>query len=485
MRAVDAIFDEGGKIILPEGITVDGRRHRALVLILDEPPREKAITPTELVPPDRYHLLDRIGAGGMGEVFRAFDQHTGEFVCVKRLHPHIRPGVLRQELSALERLTHPNIIALLDYSLEPPASLITQFVEGPDLESWRHGHYSIPELLAADIMQQVFDGLAFAHAHQIIHCDLKPANVMVELEGARLKPRILDFGIAVVDRLDDQGRLTAAGRVAGTVDYMAPEQFQGEVLTPACDVYAAGLMLAALISGVSPFGGLSMENVVGQKLTAQSGLRPTDTHPIIADLVESCTQPAPGGRPSARAAAATLYRLTSTVRHPMRPINLSFRRGLVGWDNGTDKVAGASPNYPARIMPHAGSTGDGPAGVTLESLGDTPHEFGVLMQSFPADRLAGERLRLEADVTTRAVSGRAALWVRVDSVDGQLAFDNMAGRPITGTTTNQRVSLDITVPAGAAKIHFGLLLSGSGSMTTGPLTLTLDAGESRPDLALI
>jgi hypothetical protein len=75
--------------------------------------------------------------------------------------------------------------------------------------------------------------------------------------------------------------------------------------------------------------------------------------------------------------------------------------------------------------------------------------------------------------------------VRVDSDDGQLAFDNMAGSPITGTTANQRVSLDIAVPLGATAIHFGLLLAGAGSMTSGPLRLTLDAGQARPDLALI
>ena len=483
IRAVDAILDEDGKVILPSGSTGDGRRHRALVVVLDEPPRQRVTVQTERSVPERYHPLEVIGAGGMGEVLRAFDQHTGGFVCVKRLHPHIRPGALRQELLALRRLRHPNIIALLDYSPEPTPSLITQFVDGPDLESWRRDRSPIPELLAADIMQQVFDGLAYAHALEIIHCDLKPANVMVELEGTRLKPRILDFGIAVVDRLDDEGRLTAQGRVAGTIDYMAPEQFRGEVLTPACDVYAAGLMLATLVTGVSPFGGLSMESAIGQKVSATSGLRLTDTHPIIADLVESCTQPAPHRRPSTPAAAATLYRLTSTVRHPMRPINLGFRRGLVGWDNGLGKVGGVSPNYPARVM--ARSDGDGPAGVTLESLGDTPREFGVLMQSFAADRLAGQRLRLEADISTRAVSGRAALWLRVDSADGQLALDNMPGRPITGTTANQRVSLDVAVPAGATAIHFGLMLSGSGSMTTGPLTLTLDAGQSWPDLALI
>ena len=484
-RAVDAILDEDGNVILPGGSTGDGRRHRALVVILDEPPRQGERVQTEPSVPERYHLLKVIGAGGMGEVLRAFDQHTGGFVCVKRLHPHIRPGALQQELLALRRLRHPNIIALLDYSPEPTPSLITQFVDGPDLESWRRDRSPIPELLAADIMQQVFDGLAYAHALEIIHCDLKPANVMVELEGTRLKPRILDFGIAVVDRVDDEGRLTAQGRVAGTVDYMAPEQFRGEVLTPACDVYAAGLMLAALVTGVSPFGGLSMDSAIGQKISATSGLRLADTHPIIADLVESCTQPAPHSRPSAAAAAATLYRLTSAVRHPIRPINLGFRRGLVGWDNGLGKVGGVSPNYPARVMARTGDNGDGPAGVTLESLSDTPGEFGVLMQSFPADRLAGKRLRLEADVATQGVSGRAALWVRVDSAQGQLAFENMSDRPITGTTASRPVSLDVAVPAGATAIHFGLLLSGSGSMTTGPLTLTVDAGQSWPDLALI
>lgn len=486
IRTIEAIFDEEGRIVLPSGVTFDGRRHRALVLILDEaPPAPPTVhSKSTTTAHDRYQMLDLLGAGGMGEVFRAFDQQSKTIVCLKRLHDGIRPAALRQELLALQRLNHPNIIALLDQSLESATPyLVTEFVDGPNLASWLGVHRPIPELLAADIMQQIFDGLAFAHSHQIIHCDLKPGNVMVELEGARLKPRILDFGLAVVDRLDDRGAITAAGRVAGTLDYMAPEQFRGDVLTPACDVYAAGLMLATLTTGVSTYSGLGDGDIAYQKLSAQSGLRLTASgQALIAGLVEHCTHPAPDNRPSAGEAAAALRRLTAGLQHPVRPINLEFTQGLSGWENGMGKVANASPKYAAGVLLDRDG---GPIGATFQSLGATPGEFGVLMQSFPAERLIGERIRLQADVATHEVDGRAALWCRIDAKGSSLAFDNMVDRPISGTTDNRQVGLELVVPDGAESIHFGLLLAGTGLMTVRKLALTLAAGQARPDLALI
>jgi hypothetical protein len=121
--------------------------------------------------------------------------------------------------------------------------------------------------------------------------------------------------------------------------------------------------------------------------------------------------------------------------------------------------------------------GGDPAGVTLESLRDSPTAFGVLMQSFPADGLVGELIRLEADVMTREVTGRAALWLRVDGEQGSIAFDNMADDPIAGTTGSRRVGLELAMPNGATTVHFGLLLVGTGSMTVGPLKLTIGAGD--------
>lgn len=488
IRTVEAIFDERGQVVLPAGTPADGQRHRALVLILDEAPSSALPTvmlcEQELSVPQRYHLLDRIGAGGMGEVFRVFDQQTKAIVCLKRLHQGIRGVALRQELLALRRLNHQNIIALLDQSLDSPIPyLVTEFVNGPDLASWLDVHKPIPELLAADIMQQIFDGLAFAHTQEIIHCDLKPGNVMVELEGVRLKPRILDFGLAVVDRVDDRGAITGVGRIAGTLEYMAPEQFRGEMLTPACDVYAAGLMLATLISGTNTFRGLADGHIMSEKLAAQGGLRlAVPVHGLVAELVERCTQPTPGSRPPASEVAVALRSLTAGLPHPMRPINLEFTHGLVGWENGIGKVAGASPDYVARVIP---DDGGGSAGVALESLTGLADRFGVLMQSFPAEGLIGERLRLEANVATRQVSGRAALWYRIDSKDNSLAFDNMMDRPISGTTGSRLVGLEMKVPEGAQTIHFGLLLSGSGAMNARQLRLVLGADDARTDLSLL
>jgi serine/threonine protein kinase len=165
----------------------------------------------------------------------------------------------------------------------------------------------------------MLDAIAYAHEQEVIHCDLKPDNVLVVRSGAELLPKVLDFGLAIVDRLDDLGNVTGADRVAGTLLYMAPEQFHGEVLSGACDVYAIGLMISELMSGALPFqaaAGLDELWAAKNRPFAVEDLaqRVPGLPAAVGTALQFATAYDPGQRPTARELWAALDRAIPPVR---------------------------------------------------------------------------------------------------------------------------------------------------------------------------
>ena len=147
----------------------------------------------------------------------------------------------------------------------------------------------------------LIDGTS-AHDREVLHCDLKPSNILLDqMTPKGFVPKIIDFGLAVVDLVDADSNITASGRVAGTVPYMAPEQLDGERLTGACDVYAAGLVLWELLMGTPAFEG-KLSSIVGAKVkTNELTLQdcPLTVPDQFADLIRRCTLREVGERPTA------------------------------------------------------------------------------------------------------------------------------------------------------------------------------------------
>ena len=210
-----------------------------------------------------YRILEKIGAGGMGEVYRARDERLGRDVAVKVLPPSLVPDEsvrkrLRKEAQALSKLNHPNIETLFELGSKDGAEfLVVEYVPGVTLSD-RLAQGPLPEREIARLGVQLANGLAAAHSQGVVHCDLKPSNLRITPDG-RLK--ILDFGIAKSLRVtretskhDVTTESTTGGQaVAGTLPYMAPEQLRSEPADARSDLYSAGAVLYEMATGQRAF----------------------------------------------------------------------------------------------------------------------------------------------------------------------------------------------------------------------------------------
>jgi len=210
---------------------------------------------------DRYRIVERIGAGGMGAVYLA--QHTTlkREVAIKVLLSEFggKDEFVRRferEAEAASRLTHPNIIQITDFGRTPEGQLFLamEYLKGHPLTSViRQGRLAVPRALG--IARQILAGLSRAHAAGVVHRDLKPDNIMlVEHDGRPDFVKILDFGIAkVTDPEPGHEALTQAGMVFGTPEYLSPEQALGDNIDARADLYAAGVILFEMLTGRRPF----------------------------------------------------------------------------------------------------------------------------------------------------------------------------------------------------------------------------------------
>jgi serine/threonine protein kinase len=207
----------------------------------------------------RFEVFERIGSGGMGEVYRAQDARLQRRVAIKRLPAHLsadadRVRRFRQEALATSALNHPNIVTVHEIvEHEGGDLLVTELVDGVTLrERMREG--PMPWATLVDIGLQIAKGLAAAHAIGIVHRDVKPENVMLRNDGL---VKLLDFGVAKATQgalaADDDG--TTPGSIVGTIGYMSPEQARGSPVDARSDVWSVGVILYELATGASPFKG--------------------------------------------------------------------------------------------------------------------------------------------------------------------------------------------------------------------------------------
>jgi serine/threonine-protein kinase len=211
----------------------------------------------------QYRIIKKLGAGGMGEVYLALDTKLDRKVAIKVIRPdalteeHLKKRLVR-EAQAAAKLDHPNICAIYDVNEAGPYTFIVmQYIEGETLaEKMTREPLGITTTLA--IMEQAAEGLAEAHAHGIVHRDIKPQNMMLTQRG---QLKILDFGLAkqmlsgdsVDNEAPTQELLSTPGHVVGTMPYMSPEQVQGEPLAPSSDIFSLGITLYEALAGKHPF----------------------------------------------------------------------------------------------------------------------------------------------------------------------------------------------------------------------------------------
>ena len=224
-----------------------------------------------------YTVERRLGAGGMGEVWRARDERLGRDVAIKLLLPHPsnadeRVRAFQFEARAAGTLNHTNVLTVYDVGDHGGAPyLVTECLDGESLRA-RLGAGALPVDAAVDIALQVARGLGAAHERGIVHRDLKPENIFLALDG---RVKILDFGLATLHELtpplapsQERPAETTRSLVAGTAGYMAPEQVRGEAVDRRADIFALGAVLYEMLAGRRPFKGDSTLGTVDAVLTA-------------------------------------------------------------------------------------------------------------------------------------------------------------------------------------------------------------------------
>lgn len=213
---------------------------------------------------DRYELMDRLGSGGMSNVYRAKDRILERTVAVKVLAEHLSDddrfvARFRREALAVAKLIHPNIVQVYDTGIDHERHFIVmECVEGRSGAQLLKSEGVLDPESAVEIGVQACAGLEYAHRHGIIHRDVKPGNLMVvggPVGGGPMTCKLTDFGIA---RAAEQTRITQVGSVVGTAAYLAPEQVRGDEATPATDVYALGVVLYQFLTGRLPYEGSSL-----------------------------------------------------------------------------------------------------------------------------------------------------------------------------------------------------------------------------------
>ena len=266
-----------------------------------------------------YCLIEKIGAGGMGEVFCAHDRHLDRDVAIKLL----LPGTLgdesarkrfHKEALALSKLNHPNIATIHDFDTEQGLDfLVMEFIPGVSLNhKLASGPLSEKETVRLGI--QLAEGLAAAHEHGVVHCDLKPGNIRLTKEGWL---KILDFGLARFrqqkSELGETQSSLSTGGVSGTLPYMAPEQLLGEPVDARTDIHAAGLVLYEMATGKHPFSDWPSSKLIGAILRHSATPARQWNHGLSSDLeriVSKCLEKDPANRyQSAGELAVDLRRL--------------------------------------------------------------------------------------------------------------------------------------------------------------------------------
>jgi serine/threonine protein kinase len=250
---------------------------------------------------DRYEILDALGSGGMGHVYRARRIHLGDVVAIKVMQappgapPESRDRFLR-ESRACAQLRHPNIVGLLDFGFDNANQpfMVMELLSGPSLREEIDLDAPMSPARVAAILDAVAAALQLAHDRGITHRDLKPANIVAHrYESGERVYKVIDFGLAAMKATSDETRLTDPAFFLGTLAYAAPEQMRGEDITPAADVYALGVIAYEMLTGGRPFDAANQATLITRSLT-ETPERPTTRRsglpPAVDDVVMKALQ---------------------------------------------------------------------------------------------------------------------------------------------------------------------------------------------------
>ncbi|HEY2142315.1 MAG TPA: Stk1 family PASTA domain-containing Ser/Thr kinase [Solirubrobacteraceae bacterium] len=410
----------------------------------------------------RYKVLQRIGSGGMAEVYLAEDLLLGRQLAVKLLYHHFAEDQdfverFRREASSAAGLSHPNIVGIFDRGEWDGTYYITmEYVPGRPLKTIVREHGALDPTTAIDVVIQILRAARFAHKRGVIHRDLKPHNVLIDEEG---RARVTDFGIARAGASD----MTLTGSIMGTAQYLSPEQAQGHAVTATSDLYAVGVILYELLTGTIPFEGETAVAIAMQQVSAAprppSALNPTLPVAVDAIVLRALTKDPSRRYKDADEFIAVLQRERQSLQPAPGAVALTALPSAVPAAEGMDAAgvaeyaaAGLPPGPPrelgpadtgsgALLLPAAGPWDGDPASGQLPADGPSRRTLILLLAAVLAVALVALALVL---LLAPAGGGR----VRVPDVTGQTEPAAVARLRQAGLSANPSLAASTIVPSG-------------------------------------
>jgi serine/threonine-protein kinase len=361
----------------------------------------------------KYMLHDQLGRGAMGQVFRGTVRATGAQVAVKILKPELVSNtevVARffQERAILTAISDPHVVEVIDLVGEGETlGIVMELVEGQDLRHYLRKRRVLAPAEAVGLIRQILHGLVAVHAAGIVHRDVKPENVLMDISGAQANVKITDFGVA---RLSYGGSLTKLSSLIGTPEYMAPELADHDRATPAADIYSTGIMLYEMLAGQTPFAG-------GHPLA------------VLRRHVEQAPSVIPGVPPQLWAQIAAML-IKDPRRRPTSAAQVAERLGSL------EPLLTALPELPyiTQSAPPTVAPAAGPAAASTVTPSATP--FGSDESIFPREPQSRTVLRHRdrAYPQTEGASSVAAAPARKSAAAGSRPSGWLRRRPTSAAT---------------------------------------------------
>lgn len=285
----------------------------------------------------RYELQELIGGGGMADVYKAQDKLLDRAVAVKILHQQYANDAefvekFRREATAAAKLAHPNIVNIYDVGEDGGSQyIVMEYVSGPTLKEVIQQKGCLEPIEAVRIAKEIASALESAHRNNLVHCDIKPHNILVMPDG---HIKVTDFGIA---RAVSASTMTYSGSVMGSVHYFSPEQAKGTVITTKSDVYSLGVVLYEMLTGQLPFNGETSVSIALKHLQEEP-VSIRQLNPSIPPVLEAIVQKAMSKDPADRPNSTELY------------ADLNQAKAMLA-DRGTSQEAVSNDPFATRMIP--------------------------------------------------------------------------------------------------------------------------------------
>jgi serine/threonine protein kinase len=334
-----------------------------------------------------FEILEPIGVGGMGIVLKGYDHELNRFVAVKVLHPHCATSAAARkrfvrEAQAAAAVVHPHVIAIhaVDAGRQPPF-LVMPFVPGESLQQRLDREGAFPVIDVLRIGQQIASGLAAAHAQGLVHRDIKPANVLLERNVDRVL--LTDFGLA---RAADDASLTRSGVIAGTPQFMAPEQARGEAIDARADLFSLGSLLYTLLAGYPPFRAETSLGIL-RRVTDETPRALREINPEVPEWLEAIIAKLQAKRPEDRPPSSEQLAelLRASLAHAQHPTQFRLPAEVQRW---TRQLAAVRRSGRRRLNKFA---------LVIASVTASLGMLSVAWRFHPWDQMAGIEERMTQD----------------------------------------------------------------------------------------